>query len=207
MIPPLLLLSSALLAFTGTSLSSPLSNNILTLPSFNQSDLLTFNQSDLLTVNQSDLSAFNASAFNLSADFFNRFPVPGTPVTLDLFGYEEDIPRGRFYAMLTAAALLIQPAAERYPTRAITSGSWLYEHRTQDGASCIFKVHDFSGIGKPLTYSRLVDVLTGLIAFSYEKDIYKTLDFLVDIKLVGLVAGGYIRYTTPPSTAAVVDVA
>ena len=182
---------SAFLAFTGTSLSSPLSSDVLTLPSFNQSNL----------------SALNASAFNLSGGTFHRFPVPGTPVTLDVYSYDEHpIPRVRLYAALSQAALLIQEVVDLYPTRQITSGLWRHQYRFKDGAVSTFSTNDFSATGKPLTYSRLLDILQGLIAVTYELDLYTTLFYVADIKNVGVSATGRIDYPNAPSTAATVDV-
>ena len=179
------------LAFAGTSLSSPLSTNVLTRPSFNQSDL----------------STLNASAFNLSEGTFNRYPVSGTPVTLDVYSYEaQAIPQGRLYATLSAAAVLIQTVVEKYPNREITSGLWQYEHRSRDGFSCTFRVNDFREDGKPLIYSRLLDILRGLISFSYDKDIYTTYYYLADIKDVGVSASGRIDYARSLTTTATVDV-
>lgn len=193
---------SAFLAFAGTSLSSPLSSNVLTLPSFNQSKVLT-----LPSFNQSDLSALNASAFNLSEGTFHRFPVPGTPVTLDVYSYDEHpIPRARLYAALSQAALLIQEVVDVYPTRQITSGLWRHQYRFKDGASCTFSVNDFSETGKPLTYSRLLDILQGLISVTYQLDLYTTLFYVADIKNVGVSATGRLEYPNPPETVASVDV-
>lgn len=182
----------AFLAFTGTSLSSPLSSSLLTLPSFNQSNL----------------SALNASAFNLSAGTFHRYPVPGTPVTLDVYSYDEQpIPQARFFATLSQAAILIEEVVDVYPTRQITSGLWRYEHRfTRDGASCTFTVNDFSETGNPLIYSRLLDIIQGLIAVTYDLNLYTTLFYVADIKDVGVSATGRIDYVSAPSTAANVDV-
>ena len=186
-----LVVFSAFLAFTRTSISSPLSSNVLTLPSFNQSYF----------------SALNASTFNSSANSYYRWPVPGTPVTLDVFTHNEQaIPKIRLYSTLSSAALLIQEVVDKYPTREITYGRWAYEHRFDDGASCTFSVNDFREIGKPLIYSRLLDILRGLIGFSYDKDLYTTYDYFADINGISLTAAGRIAYVNASSTAANVDV-
>ena len=195
---------SAFLAFTGTSLSSPLSSNVLTLPSFNQSKVLT-----LPSFNQSDLSALNASTFNLSEGTFHRFPVPGTPVTLDVYSYDEHpVPRNRLYTELSQDALLIQEVVNIYPTRQITSGRWQHQYLFKDGAVSTFSVNDFSETGRPLSYSRLLDILQGLIAVTYELDLYTTLLYFADIKNVGVSATGRIDYekAPAPTTAPSVDV-